>query len=91
MILRKFLLFILFSGATSINAVELLEPSNVVRTENKPENIVTVPKSINIHLDYAIDNEKRNWGLMQRQSLPNNYGMLFSNPSKSTMSLWSFN
>jgi len=35
--------------------------------------------------------EERQWGLMQRKSLPDNYGMLFSYSNPRYISLWSFN
>lgn len=44
-----------------------------------------------ITLEHAWTTEQINWGLMQRQSLPKNHGMLFHYRSDATPSFWAFN
>ncbi len=53
--------------------------------------LVAIYEPVVINLEFAIDSDKKNWGLMQRKSLPDNYGMLFAQPSEARISLWAFN
>jgi uncharacterized membrane protein (UPF0127 family) len=52
---------------------------------------LTIPEPVKIQIEHAYTPEQRSWGLMQRKSLPENYGMLFNNSPPTEMSLWSFN
>lgn len=47
--------------------------------------------TIPIILEHAVTREEIAWGLMQRDRLPSNQGMLFHFSSQQKMSIWSFN
>lgn len=46
---------------------------------------------VTMTLEYALDDYKKSWGLMQRRSLPSDYGMLFFYEPAKKIKLWSFN
>lgn len=48
-------------------------------------------KSIPITLELAQTDRERTWGLMQRDWLPENHGMLFIYETPKTLSVWMFN
>ena len=47
--------------------------------------------AIPIVLEHARTEEEMTWGLMQRELLPSNQGMLFYYPNTRKVTLWSFN
>jgi len=53
----------------------------------------TSPKSarIPVYLEHAVSLEERFWGLMGRQDLDENQGMLFHNPDKRITRIWALN
>ncbi len=53
--------------------------------------LVAINEPVLIDLEFAFDSDTKNWGLMQRKSLPDRYGMLFAQPSEARISLWAFN
>lgn len=52
---------------------------------------IKIPDPIVITLEHAGPDAQQLWGLMQRRSLPNHHGMLFSYHDPRHISLWSFN
>lgn len=52
---------------------------------------IKAPDPITITIEHAITESQQIWGLMQRKSLPDRHGMLFSYPEPRHISLWSFN
>lgn len=49
------------------------------------------PQPIPITLEHAVDTQKKTWGLMQRDALPNDWGMLFHSDHPKRHQIWSFN
>ena len=44
-----------------------------------------------ITLDHAITNEETQWGMMNRKSLPDNHGMIFTFNDSAIRKFWMFN
>jgi uncharacterized membrane protein (UPF0127 family) len=53
--------------------------------------IIKAPDPVAISIEHAVTQNEQIWGLMQRKSLPDRHGMLFSNQNSIYISLWSFN
>lgn len=53
--------------------------------------LLKAPDPIPITIEHAVTEAEQTWGLMQRTSLPERHGMLFSYAEPRQITLWSFN
>lgn len=74
--------------AIAFLASAVLAPHNFAAGGTLPTTTVLIPPNIKIEAELAIDDETRMRGLMFRESMPENAGMLFAFPYLDRHSFW---
>src|ERR1700735_2199802 len=77
-------------GLVAQDSAQITEP-NIPRVAPRPANtLVMLPDGSTVHVELATTEEQRQYGLMERTSLPQGHGMLFVHDDLGKYAYWMY-